>query len=538
MSSRMRRLILLSGLAMACLALASPGWAQTRSEIRGTIKDSSGAVLPGVTVVLTSPNMVGGARTVVTDDKGVYRFSDLPLGVYEVDATLQGFQTMHRTGLQVQFGTAVTVDLVMPVGNVTETVTVTGATPVVDVTSSASTTKIEDSFLQNLPAAGRSARPNEIMSLAPGVTTNRTAHGGMRDANNIMVDGMSSSFQGGGNIRTSVLNYNWMQELQVVALGANAEYGEFTGTVSNMIMRSGSNNFSGLVDYFTTRQGWLGKNTGDLSPTLQAKFKPAEIVTNYDTTYQAGGPIKKDKLFFFAGGEYYRNSGVVAGAQPGPDGKPIPNSERWARYIGKVNWAVSNAVKLEGFVEHDNDAINPYGTLAALAADAMYSGSIPKTMYNGRFTWTINDKTLFEARGGGFKLGSDFTPYPASKSTGPYSHQDTVTGITTQNYSGISTSDQSRVNVSGSLTKWVDGFVGKSHELKFGVEYERTELLNWVGFPGGRVYSDNNGKPNQVRMTEGTTTDGVSARVSVYAQDSWALTDRLTLQPGVRFSMD
>jgi hypothetical protein len=528
--------------AALLIALIYPaaGWAQTRSEIVGTIKDHTGLALPGVTVALASPNMVGGARTTVTSDVGSYRFSDLPLGTYELDATLQGFQTTKRSGLQVAFGTTVTVDLVMQVGAVSETITVTGDTPVIDIKTAASTTVIEESFLESLPAAGRSARPNEIMSLAPGVTTNRTAHGGQRDANNIMVDGMPSSIQGGGNIRTSVLNYNWMQEVQVVALGASAEYGEFTGTVSNMIMRSGSNQFSGMLDYFTTQASWLGDNTGSLSPTLQARFKPAEIVSNWDTTYQVGGPIMKDKLFFFAGGEYYRLSTVTAGAQPGPDGKPVPNNEHWPRYIAKVNWAISDNVKLEGFVEHDNDTIDPYGTSTVNTVSAMYSGFIPKTMFNGRFTWAINDKTLLEVRGGALKLKSSFIPVTSYTAAGPYPRKDTITGLTTVNYTGVSTSEQPRTSVTGSLTRWVNGHLGKSHELKLGLEYEHTELNNWSAIPGGKLYTDNNGVPSQVAIQDvaGTTQSATSLRTSVYVQDSWTLTDRVTLQPGIRFSAE
>ena len=533
-----RRFLLLVAL-FALVATLAPSvvGAQTRSTVTGTIKDGTGAVLPGVTVTLASPNMVGGAQTTVTTASGAYRFSDLPFGVYEVDATLQGFKGVHRTELQVQSGTTVVVDLTMEVGGMSETVTVSGATPVVDVKSAASTTKLETDLLENLPNAGRSARPNEIMSMAPGVTTNRTAHGGQRDANNIMVDGMSSSIVG-GNIRTSVLNYNWTQEVQVVALGANAEYGEFGGTVSNMIMRSGSNAFSGMFDYFTTRQSWLGNNTGSLDPTLQAKFVPAQVKSNYDTTYQVGGPILRDTLFFFAGGEYYHNSSAVSGAQPGPDGQPIPNSEGWQRYIAKFNWAVAKNVKLEGFVEHDKDEINPSGTSTINTATAMGASLFPKTMYNGRLTWTVNAKTLVEVRGGGIDFSSTFAPVPPNTTESPYARKDTVTGLTSGNTVSLGTTKLPRTNVSGSLTKWVDGVAGRSHELKFGAEYERTRTEAQAQYAGGRVYSDQSGKPNQVVQWNGTTSEGTAVRTSFYLQDAWTVNGRLTLQPGFRFSMD
>jgi hypothetical protein len=515
---------------------ASTALAQTRSEVSGTIKDSSGAVLPGVTVTLSSPNMVGGAKTAITNADGTYRLSDLPPGVYTMEAALQGFLSIKRTNLQVASSTTVIVDFSMQIGNVTETVTVTGASPVIDVKTAASTTKVDEALLQNLPTAGRSSRPNEIFNMAPGVTTNRTAHGGFRDANNLMVDGMSSSMIG-GNIRTSVMNYNWMQEVQVVSLGANAEYGEFLGTVSNMLMRSGSNVFSGLFEYTKTRRGWLGNNTGDLSATLQAKFTPAQIALQDDTTYQAGGPIKKDKLFFFAGGEYYRNESATAGAQPGPDGKPVPSHERWGRYIGKLNWAASNNVRVEGFVEHDNDSNNPYGTSTSLSATALYIGLFPKTMGNARLTWTINDNTLFEVRGGGFSFRAQYLPVPPN-TLDTYSHQDTTTGITTGNYSGFSTTRTPRANFSTSLTRWVSDRVGVSHSLKVGMEYERTGEWANSFYAGGRLYQDAGGKYNQAIYWNGQTLNVVGTRASFYAQDSWTIVKNLTVEPGARFSMD
>lgn len=531
-----RRWLVSLGVLVIVAVAAPAALAQTRSEITGTIKDSSGAVLPGVTLTLTSPNMVGGARTVTASADGVYRFSDLPLGVYTLEATLQGFRSAKRTELQVAASTTVIVDFTLQIGNIAETVTVTGASPVIDVKTAASTTKVDEALLQNLPTAGRSSRPNEIFNMAPGVTTNRTAHGGFRDANNLMVDGMSASMVG-GNIRTTVMNYNWMQEVQVVSLGANAEYGEFLGTVSNMLMRSGSNVFSGLIEYTKTRQNWLASNTGDLSAALQAKFTPAQIVLQDDTTYQVGGPIKKDKVFFFAGGEYYRNDSASAGAQPGPNGQPVPTGERWGRYIAKLNWSVSNSVKVEGLIEHDNDAINPYGTSTSLSATALYTGSFPKTMGNARLTWTINDKTLFEVRGGGFSFNAQYLPVPPN-TLDTYSHQDTTTGITTGNYSGFSTTRTPRANVSANLTRWVSDRLGVSHSLKVGLEYERTGEWAYSFYAGGRLYQDAGGKYNQAIYWNGQTLNVVGKRTTVYAQDSWTIVKNLTVQPGVRLSLD
>ncbi|MBE3096173.1 MAG: carboxypeptidase regulatory-like domain-containing protein, partial [Planctomycetes bacterium] len=471
MAPRSRWLVVMA--AFTLLLMAGTGWAQTRSELTGTVKDITGAVLPGVTVTLTSPNLVGGAQTHVTNAAGVYRFADLPLGTYELDASLQGFQTVKRTGLRVAFGTTVTIDLVLPIGGVAETVIVSGATPVIDVKTAASTTKIDNDLLQSLPISGRAGRPQEIFAMSPGATTFRTAHGGMRDANNLMVDGMSSSVPG-GNIRTSLISYNWMEEVQVVALGANAEYGEFTGTVSNMVMRSGSNRFSGMVEYVFSRPGWLADNLSGLSPSLQARFTPVVYQEDWDLSYQGGGPIVKDKLFFFAGGQYVRNSRNQAGAIPDDNGKVWPTTDTWPRYMGKVNWAASNSVKLEGYFGYDKDNIDSGGN-ANTAPSAAGQTVSPKKIANARLTWTASDKTLVEVRGGGFKF--NFGNIASERATAPYQHTDTVWGYSWGN-SGVTSQDYVRMNFTASVTKWIDNFVGKSHELKFGMDYEHTTMEN------------------------------------------------------------
>ena len=144
----------------------------------------------------------------------------------------------------------------------------------VDVKSSASNTQIDNELLQNLPTTR--FQP-DVIDLAPGIT-NSVAYGGTASSNALLIDGVDVSDPDGGS-PWSFFNYNWIQEVQVVGLGANAEYGEFTGAAANSIVRSGSNRFSGLFEYLTERNNWISDNTGDLSEDLRADFKPREIKT-------------------------------------------------------------------------------------------------------------------------------------------------------------------------------------------------------------------------------------------------------------------
>ena len=154
----------------ACLLFANGALAQTRSSITGTVTDSSQAVLPGATVTLDSPGLVGGAQTATTDQRGVYRFVDLAPETYQLMVSLSGFQSTRRTGLRMLFGTTLTVDVSLGVGSATETLTVEGRSPTVDVTTAKSTSKIDADLITNTPTVTDPRNGLELMAMSPGIT--------------------------------------------------------------------------------------------------------------------------------------------------------------------------------------------------------------------------------------------------------------------------------------------------------------------------------------------------------------------------------
>jgi len=149
--------------------------------------------------------------------------------------------------------------------------------------------------LSALPATAEEMRATEAQHFVAGKHFSYTCF-----------DGTNGNEPGRG-VPTVHPNPNWIEELQVVSIGADARYGEFTGAQTNAITRSGSNRFAGLGSYWTTRPDWTGDNRGSLSPALQAQFRPVEIIDRWDLDAQVGGPLKLDRLWFFAGGERYRN---------------------------------------------------------------------------------------------------------------------------------------------------------------------------------------------------------------------------------------
>lgn len=275
---RVSKTVYLAAALLAAVSLAAPQaiFAQARqtSTLTGKVTDESDAVLPGATVTVEGPSLIGGPKATTTDAEGIYRFLALPPGTYEVTAELGSFRSVKRTGVRLELATTITIDFQLAIASVAETITVSGESPVVDVKTSSANTQIDDKTLQNLPT-GR-FQP-DVINLAPGVNGD-VAFGGTQSSNALLIDGVDVSDPSGGT-PWSFFNYNWIGEVQVVSLGANAEYGEFTGVAANSTVRSGSNKFSGLLEYWTERNSWLSDNTGGLPADLQDAFEPLEIKT-------------------------------------------------------------------------------------------------------------------------------------------------------------------------------------------------------------------------------------------------------------------
>ena len=199
-----------------------------------------------------------------------------------------------------------------------------------DIKSSASNTQLTNTVLQNLPT-GR-FQP-DIINLTPGVSSS-VAFGGAQSSNALLMDGVDVSDPEGGT-PWSFFNYNWVDQVQIVSLGANAEYGEFTGLAANSIVRSGGNKFSGLGEFLMESNSWQSNNTTNLSADLQKTFTPRQIDHYRDMTGQIGGPLVKDKLFFFTGLQYFDRADRPAGFTGDF------TSEQDPRTMTKLTWAAS-----------------------------------------------------------------------------------------------------------------------------------------------------------------------------------------------------
>lgn len=495
----------------------------------GVVTDSTGAVLPQVALTVNSSSLIGGLRRAMTDEAGVYRFPGLVAGIYELSAERRGFTTVKREAIQLAAGATLRIDLQLEVARVSESTTVTRASPVVETTSAAASTYLDDALLQNLPTVRQQP---ESINLIPGVEEN-VAFGGTQYSNALLVDGVAvSEPKLGSSFQTLLFNYNWIQEIQAVALGANAEYGEFTGLAANSIVRSGANRFSGLGEYWMNHPSWVWSNTAALAAEQRYAFRSTEILTHWDSSAQVGGPLARDRLWFFGGFQYVKREDLPAGLGG------AANRARSPKMIGKLTAAPSATVRLEGFFEHDWSRMEGAVIGAPGPADTLASERSPGKSWNARLTWLPSDRTLLELRHSGYSSRYSLDPMSPNSRSGPAPHLDLETGLASGNVPYYLRGEAQPLSVGLTVTRYADRILGSRHELKVGAEYQRTTALDEFGFPGGRWYLDLDGAPFLVYLFDGSADRTTSRRATLYAQDTWTVADRVTIHPGVRLSIN
>jgi hypothetical protein len=307
--------------ALACLVFI-PAAAYAQASIAGVVRDTSGAVLPGVTVEAASPALIEKVRSVVTDGTGQYKIVDLRPGAYSVAFTLPGFNALKRDGIELAGSFTATVNADLRVGAVEETVTVTGDAPIVDVQSVTQQRVLGKDILDSIPAGRNHAN---FALLIPGMTgavdyggTNNlnlstlTVHGGRLGDQRVTVDGMSiSATSGNGELSNFIPDQTSTQEVAVSFAAGSADQA-FGGVQMNLIPREGGNVFKGSFFATAVNSSFQGSNyTQELQDRgLRA---PNSIKLVYDVNPGGGGPIVKDKLWFYSAARWQTTQTYVAG---------------------------------------------------------------------------------------------------------------------------------------------------------------------------------------------------------------------------------
>ncbi len=518
----MRRITTYITVFLLIAAATSVAAQSVTGTVEGVVKDEQGGALPGVSITLTGKR---GSQSAVTDSEGSYRFAGIDPGTYAVTAALSGFRTKRQENVVVGIGRPTPINLVLGVAGVQETVEVVGESPMVNPVSSATDNSLSQDMLFNLPIRPSNAA-TDLLNYLPGIVDG-SAYGADSDtANGLLLDGVDTRDPEGGSAWT-FFNFNIVDEVQVSGLGAPAEFGSFQGAVVNTITKSGGNNYAGLFDVYYTKASLQGNNISpaiiDANPSLT---DPAKDRQRLDLTAQLGGPIVKDKLFFFLSGERYH-------LDQDPTGPNTLRNEVSARINLKLNYQSGPNDFFMGMMQYDNYNITGRcGVSAALCTfDLTNREDAPEWVWALQWRHIFGAKTFMEVKYNGWTGFYDLNPEVNKPGV-----LDGSTGRYSQSQGWFYYADRNRNQVNASLSHYAEGF-GK-HDLKFGVEIERSKVRTRYGYVDSISYYDYTASyPSKQYLAYdyGYDVGGKNQRESLFAQDSWHVNDRLTINAGVRF---
>ena len=551
-------------LVSAGSALAQGG----RSEINGTIVDAEKALLPGVTVTAINQD-TGLERVTVTGNEGKFIIPTLLPGTYTIKAELQGFQVLNLTGVVVNVGQELTVNLTLQVAGVAETVTVTGQSPLVEATSSRIGTNVTSSEIDGLPSANRSQF--SLMQTIPGLVPvlqigsfegGQFSANGQATTNNLfLVDGQNDndSRRGGSQGTQARVSLDSMAEYQVQTHQYAAEYGGSTGVVVNSVTKSGTNKLSGrLFEYYQSNK----LQSTNYFLKLADQDNPDSGSNVYGGS--VGGPIVKNKVFFFANYEGTR-ANVAANLNFPASAAPLavsystttafhgPNT--FARFDYHMN--ASNQVSFRWTREAvitERDSIE--GDLAVIGA-ARHENDSGDQVFSASWASVLNNRTTNELKFGHVRenllqgpsqLFDDNWKFIGFAGIDPFdvgsrnTHPDYNAGVW-NSYAQDLIRD---ITIDDTLT-WVKSGWGGEHTFKAGAAYSRNGALpqgtatNFTGqftFPGNAPFNpaDPTTYPYRFGVSMGQYDfTQIDHRASGYLQDKWQVNGRLTLNLGVRY---
>ena len=559
------------GLALALLVLI-PGAASAQSVIAGVVKDSSGAVLPGVTVEVASAALIEKTRAAVTDAQGAYKIVDLRPGAYVLTFTLPGFATVRRDGIDLPAGFTATINVDLKIGAVAETVTVSGASPIVDVQSNTRAANLTRDLLDSVP---NSHTLQSVGQLVVGVTltapdvggsqamqqTYFTVHGAGAAQTAVLMDGMIvNGLQGDGAIQ-SYMNDAGAQEM-VYQTGGGAADSTSGGVKISLVPKEGGNTFRGSMYAGLERSGAFPGQSDNLSDFLASTgVKTVDKIGLYrDINPTFGGPIRKDRIWFFTTARLFTVNKPISNTFHVPAGQTYANclnnvvsceqgidEQKINSVLGRVTWQASPRNKFSVYA----DKIWKTRGAAMAPGDDPDTSSVVWTspLYltnSAKWTSPVSSKLLLE---GGYS--SNIERYenlnqpgiaqtwgtPAWLAGAPY--RDAGFG-TTSHAASVATGggeyqkSPDRYNLQGSAT-----YVTGSHSVKFGIQHSWGRDGNTLRQNADLVQNYLNGAPLNV-VLEGTAnprtywTERLNANLGIYVQDQWSF-KRVTFNYALRW---
>jgi hypothetical protein len=566
---------------LACLVLL-PTLAFAQASITGVVKDTSGAVLPGVTVEASSPALIEKTRTAVADGTGQYRIVDLRPGTYTVTFTLTGFSTVKREGIELTGSFVATVNADMKVGSLEETITVSGQTPIVDVQSVRRQTTLSNETMTTVPTA-RSWAATAV--LIPGIviqagtsadiqiTPQMTVFGGAGGRANegrMQVDGLNTGAAlNGGGVSTYVADISNAQEVVTTTSGGLGE-AEVGGPTLSIVPKSGGNTVKGQVYLSGVSSGMVGSNY----QKVPGFAVPGVLLSQWDYTGGVGGPIKKDRLWFYGTardeGQHRTIPGIYPNLNAGDPSKftyaqdptrQAQGAESFQLFSIRLTTQITPRNKFnyhQDFQFPCNGAAftssgdacrvqkNANEVVGAIGLGGLTATTSPETtqylggtlIKNSQFTWSspVTNRLLLEAGLGSYRAawGPFEQPGNATRGLARITEQAALNGAVAnlQYRSANWAQDWDNPNTWRASASYVTG----AHNFKFGyIGGYLVEDIENHGNDLNLAYTFNNGVP--ISVSESLRVFKQSDRVrydALYGQDQWTM-GRITLQGAVRF---
>jgi hypothetical protein len=540
----MRRVLVLMSAAMLWLASAVNAGQQGAASIIGQVTDESGGVLPGVTVTTASPALQVSNVTTVTDARGEYRLTPLPIGTYTVTYSLDGFQSVRREGIRLTVDFAARLDVPLKVGSLQETITVSGAAPIVDVTSTSTRTELTKEALELVPTSRNGIIG--LMAQAPGVRPNLDVGGntinavpqfrsfGQDGESWQMIEGVTAISPKSGTQSGQFWDYASFEEAHIETIGHDAET-PTRGVAINAMLKTGGNDFHGSGFWAQTTRGLQSSNITD-ALRAQGITSGNPLDQRWDVSGDLGGRLRRDKLWFYYAARSRRQVDEVLNAVK-PDGSPATAFRGQTFSTEKLSYQMTRINRLDGFIQwtRKNDITGvsqfvPWDSRSHQVNDA----------WSGKAEWqSVPSSSLVTSlQFGGWGFISDYTGY---------SDKIATTDQLTSQVTGLSTAAgqspvEHRFEGKGSVSWFKPDLLGGNHQFKTGAHFmsERGDRP-WVTRGADLNYQliFRGGVPFQL-LAYNYPIDPKDLRryFAFYAQDSWTIARRVTLNLGLRYAHD
>jgi Carboxypeptidase regulatory-like domain len=549
--------------------------AQQAAGVLGQITDENGGVLPGVMVTITSPVLQVPSVTAVTDERGEYRVTPLPIGTYTVEYALQGFQTMRQEGLRLEIGLQAKLDQVLKLGSLAESIVVRGTSPVVDVTSTGSSTQFNRETLELTPTSR-----NGIISLgaqAPGVKGRIDIGGGtvgdppefkafgQKWGEYISAEGVETSHPGAGATSGNYFNYDAIDEAQVQSLSNGPEIASY-GVAITMVVKSGGNDFhgSGALAYTGKR---LQSDNIDQTLRDQGVTSGNPLVNRTDRGGDLGGRILRDKLWFYGAGRFREQRRLQLGGFK-PDGTQVEgyvseltenhkfsyqlNASNRFVYWNEWSRKQTKSDNVNEFVAWESQGDRTHPGLLSQAWKGEWQGTAGRSLVTsllfGRWAWS-------QASGTGPKRNNEALedqgiPHgleallldDEDHGGGRPAARDIGTQKVWGSSAGGNIQDTGKHYAKGTLNWYRPDFFAGNHEFKTGFDYAPLWSINGTpsrGKAGDYQLVFNNGAPTQIDLFNSPVTPETDVSyLGVFLNDTWTIARRLTLNLGARYERD